>query len=82
MYRFQEGLQGIANDPEHPAAAQVEVAARVGIHAQDRRRGLDFCKRRLVYLAGALWLAASNEPLDCGLLSEDMAMHPVYRKGR
>lgn len=81
VYRFEEGLQGTADDPEHPAAGQVRAAARVGIHEQDRRRGIDFCKRRLTYLAGALWLAASTEPLECGLLSEDMAMHPVLGRG-
>jgi hypothetical protein len=81
VYRFRDGLQGIAHDPEHPAADHIAVATRVGIHEQDRHRGLDFCKRRLVYLAGALWLAASEEPLDCGLLSEDMAMHPLHGPG-
>lgn len=81
VYRFEEELQGTADDPEHPAAEQVRAAARVGIHEQDWRRGLDFCKRRLTYLAGSLWLAASTEPLECGLLSEDMAMHPVLSQG-
>jgi hypothetical protein len=81
-YRFRDGIQGSADDPKHPAVRQIEAAARVAIHEQDRRRGHDFCRRRLAYLAGALWLAGSSEPLDCGLLSEDMAMHPLPEPGR
>jgi hypothetical protein len=76
-YRFRDGMQGSADDATHPAVRLIEAAARVGLHEQDRRRGHDFCKRRLAYLTGALWLAESSNPLDCGLLSEDMAMHPL-----
>jgi len=38
----------------------------------DRARGSDFCKRRLAWMAGALWLRATRAPLVCGVLNLDM----------
>jgi hypothetical protein len=49
----------------------VEEALATGFHSCDLREGDDFCKRRLAWLAGALWLSAAA-PLCCGVLRGDM----------
>jgi hypothetical protein len=81
VFRFQEDLQGTEHDPADPATPHIRVAARVDIDQHDRGRGLDHCKRQLTYAAGYRWLAASPDPLPCGLLSADMSMHALPGPG-
>jgi hypothetical protein len=65
------------DEAAHPAADHAGAAARVGIHCSDITEGDHHCKRRIAWLGGRLWMAASVNPLTCGLLSDDMVPHPV-----
>lgn len=55
-----------------PAEPFIREALRTGFHPCDVQRGDDHCKRRLAWLAGALWLASARQPLLCGVLALDM----------
>lgn len=57
-----------------PAEPFIREALRTGFHSCDQQRGDDYCKRRLAWLAGALWLAAARESLLCGVLAPDMTV--------
>ena len=50
----------------------VEKALAVGFHTFDVARGDDHCKRRLTWLAGALYLDEASGPTRCGVLNPDM----------
>lgn len=52
----------------------MERALQTGFHQGDRARGDAYCKRRLAWLAGALWLEESSTPLTCGVLTREMEL--------
>jgi hypothetical protein len=54
----------------------VERALRVGFPEEERERGDAYCKRRLAWLAGTLWLAESPSPLTSGVLTREMERQP------
>lgn len=62
---------------EHDAAGShvwgyVARALRTGFTAGQDASGDDYCKRRLAWLAGCLWLDEATEPTQCGVLRLDM----------
>ncbi len=59
-----------------PAWGYVDRALATGFHECDRTRGDAYCKRRLAWLAGALWLEESSAPLTCGVLTREMQRLP------
>ena len=68
-----DGARTFTEDPGgEPAWRYVERALSTGFHEGDRERGDAYCKRRLAWLAGALWLEASSAPLTCGVLTLQM----------
>lgn len=54
----------------------VERALATDLPAEERECGEAHCKRRLAWLAGALWLAGSPSPLTCGVLTGEMEHRP------
>jgi hypothetical protein len=70
-----EAAQSCAGDSVGESAwPYIERALQTGFHAADRARGDGYCKRRLTWLAGALWLEKSTVPLTCGVLTLGMEM--------
>lgn len=68
-----DGARTFTEDPGgEPVWRFVERALRTGFHECDRSRGDGHCKRRLAWLAGALWLEESAAPLTCGVLTREM----------
>jgi hypothetical protein len=53
-------------------------ALAVGFPDCDRRRGDEHCKRRLAWLAGAMWLDLAPFPLRCAVLRLDMTPEPLW----
>jgi hypothetical protein len=68
-----DGARTFTEDPgSEPAWRYVDRALNTGFHECDRTRGDAYCKRRLAWLAGALWLEESATPLTCGVLTREM----------
>lgn len=68
-----DGTRAFTEDPGgEPAWRFVGRALETGFHECDRTRGDAYCKRRLAWLAGALWLEESSAPLVCGVLTREM----------
>lgn len=68
-----DGARTFTEDPGgEPAWRYVDRALRTGFHECDRTLGDGYCKRRLAWLAGALWLGESSAPLICGVLTREM----------
>jgi hypothetical protein len=55
----------------------IRHALAVGFSDRDRRRGDDYCKRRLAWLAGAMWMDHAPYPVRCGVLRLNMSLEPL-----
>lgn len=64
-----------------PAEPFIREALRTGFHSCDVQRGDDYCKRRLAWLAGALWLTAARQSLLCGALEPNMTAAALAPQG-
>lgn len=69
-----DGARVFSEDRGGAASPYVERALQTGFHPGDRSRGDAYCKRRLAWLASALWLEALSTPLTCGVLTRAMEL--------
>lgn len=68
-----DGARVFTEDPGGEAVWRyVERALGTGFPERIRELGDGHCKRRLAWLAGAMWLDEAHTPLTCGVLTRDM----------
>lgn len=64
-----------------PFKHAIDEALRLGFHECDHKRGDDYCKRRLAWLAGC-YLARKYRPIRIGAVRDDMEWPDSYTETR